>query len=41
MLHIPIGFFYYYRSSISADNSVTRLGDLLDFGQLFQAFGNN
>ena len=21
--------------------SVTRLGDLLDFGQLFKAFGNN
>ena len=23
------------------DNSVTRLGDLLDFGELFKAFGNN
>ena len=22
-------------------DSVTRLGDLLDFGQLFKAFGNN
>ena len=22
-------------------SSVTRLGDLLDFGQLFEAFGNN
>ena len=22
-------------------NSVTRLGDILDFGQLFKAFGNN
>ena len=22
-------------------NSVTRSGDLLDFGQLFKAFGNN
>ena len=22
-------------------NSVTRFGDLLDFGQLFKAFGNN
>ena len=22
-------------------NSVTRLGDLLDFGQVFKAFGNN
>ena len=26
---------------ISLINSVTRLGDLLDFGQLFKAFGNN
>ena len=24
-----------------AMNSVTRLGDLLDFGQVFKAFGNN
>ena len=24
-----------------AADSVTRLGDLLDFGQLFKAFGNN
>ena len=24
-----------------AATSVTRLGDLLDFGQLFKAFGNN
>ena len=24
-----------------AASSVTRLGDLLDFGQLFKAFGNN
>ena len=23
------------------DASVTRLGDLLDFGQIFKAFGNN
>ena len=22
-------------------NSVTRLGDILDFGQFFKAFGNN
>ena len=26
---------------ITASTSVTRLGDLLDFGQLFKAFGNN
>ena len=26
---------------INAPYSVTRLGDLLDFGQLFKAFGNN
>ena len=26
---------------ISLKNSVTRLGNLLDFGQLFKAFGNN
>ena len=25
----------------SAASSVTRLGDLLDFGQLYKAFGNN
>ena len=25
----------------STPTSVTRLGDLLDFGQLFKAFGNN
>ena len=25
----------------STAHSVTRLGDLLDFGQLFKAFGNN
>ena len=27
--------------NISVTSSVTRLGDLLDFGQLFKAFGNN
>ena len=27
-------------SSFSLTTSVTRLGDLLDFGQLFKAFGN-
>ena len=26
---------------IESANSVTRLGDLLDFGELFKAFGNN
>ena len=26
---------------MDSDCSVTRLGDLLDFGQLFKAFGNN
>ena len=26
---------------ISARTSVTRLGDFLDFGHLFKAFGNN
>ena len=25
----------------SSDSSVTRFGDLLDFGQVFKAFGNN
>ena len=25
----------------SVSGSVTRLGDILDFGQLFKAFGNN
>ena len=27
--------------SLTLSLSVTRLGDLLDFGQLFKAFGNN
>ena len=27
--------------TICTANNVTRLGDLLDFGQLFKAFGNN
>ena len=26
---------------LAATFSVTRLGDLLDFGQLYKAFGNN
>ena len=26
---------------LSEVSSVTRLGDLLDFGQVFKAFGNN
>ena len=30
--------FWYIRDHV---NSVTRLGDLLDFGQPFKAFGNN
>ena len=29
-----------YRSQSSTKSSVTSLGDLLDFGQLFKAFGN-
>ena len=28
-------------SPLSITNSVTRLGDLLDFGQIYKAFGNN
>ena len=32
-------FFFIFKSDIGS--SVTRLGDLLDFGQLFKAFGNN
>ena len=28
-------------TQMGATNSVTRFGDLLDFGQLFKAFGNN
>ena len=27
--------------SPTSDSNVTRLGNLLDFGQLFRAFGNN
>ena len=29
------------RKSLTLTISVTRLGDILDFGQLFKAFGNN
>ena len=29
------------RHTLSIGGSVTRLGNLLDFGQLFKAFGNN
>ena len=29
------------KTSLLAKISVTRLGDLLDFGQVFYAFGNN
>ena len=28
-------------ADLSGATSVTRFGDLLDFGQLFKAFGNN
>ena len=28
-------------SRVRVRNSVTRLGDLLHFGQIFEAFGNN
>ena len=45
---VPIVFLllnlFYFRSStlrVLATVSVTRLGDILDFGQLFEAFGNN
>ena len=31
----------YNETQAFVPNSVTRLGDLLDFGQLFKAFGNN
>ena len=27
--------------NVSVQNSVTRLGDLLQFGQIFKAFGNS
>ena len=30
-----------YHVKFAAVVSVTRLGDLLEFGQLFKAFGNN
>ena len=29
------------QNAISFDGIATRLGDILDFGQLFKAFGNN
>ena len=32
---------YYDDAPFNHMVSVTRLGDLLDFGQLFKAFGNN
>ena len=35
-VHVGIVIFY-----LSDATSVTRSGDLLDFGQLFKAFGNN
>ena len=30
-----------HKQSMRLDTSVTGLGDLFDFGQLFKAFGNN
>ena len=33
--------FNYLNAAVSMAFSVTRLGDLLDFVQLFEAFGNN
>ena len=38
-VNVPIAFFP--RMNDHAAASVTRLGDLLNFGQLFKAFGNN
>ena len=32
---------YFETQELYLGASVTRLGDLLDFGQLFKAFGNN
>ena len=34
-------YFFFNNEMISQVGSVTRLGDLLDFGQHFKAFGNN
>ena len=34
-------FYYKFVLQRRIKGSVTRLGDLLDFGQLFKAFGNN
>ena len=34
-------WFGFIQSSKSVVNSVTRLGDLLDFGQVFKVFGSN
>ena len=31
----------YDKQCATSSGSVTRLGDILDFGQLFKAFGNN
>ena len=31
----------YQKNQMSMHSSVTRFGDLLDFGQLFKAIGNN
>ena len=32
---------YMLYTHLQVSDSVTRLGDLLDFGQLFKPFGNN
>ena len=40
-LVIFTGHFHWSFSLVFIFNSVTRLGDLLDIGQLFKAFGNN
>ena len=34
-------FLMFFHTHLRVALSVTRLGDLLDFGQLFEAFGNN
>ena len=37
----PVSICCTHFPELSKASSVTRLGDLLDFGQLFKAFGNN
>ena len=38
---IPTAQFHFHGIIFTITGSVTRLGDFLHFGQLFQAFGNN